>query len=167
MFLSFRRKKKVSTLSTGETAVVEGKVRAVQQLSLPGPGTKCVYYELLVETYKKGERGGGRPLWFIERSERRCTGFFVNDGTGEVYVDCSAEKVTMNGGYELVGMLDNKGRKRFSSRIVREGDTVRLRGAVTESSEKISKGFLSIVPDRKGRLEMNAKPTAIEPVSKK
>jgi hypothetical protein len=167
MFLSFRRKKKVSALCTGETAVVEGKVRAVQQLSLPGPGTKCVYYELLVETYKKGERGGGRPLWFPERSERRCTGFYINDGTGEVYVDCSAEKVIMNGGYEIVGMLDSKGRKRFSSRIVREGDTVRLRGAVTESSGRISKEILSIIPDRKGRIEMNAKPTAVEPDAKK
>jgi hypothetical protein len=166
MFLSFRKKTKVASLCKDDTAVVEGKVRATQQLSLPGPGTKCVFYELLVETYKKGERGGGRPLWFPERSERRCTGFYVGDDTGEVYVECSAEKLILNGGYEVSGLLDSKGRKRFSARLIREGDTVRLRGVVTESSGRISKGILSITPDHKGRIELIAKPTAGKPDGK-
>jgi hypothetical protein len=158
MFLSFRKKTDVSSLKKGETSVIEGAVRAAREMVLPADGLKCVFYELMTEVYKKGERGTGRPLWFPEKLERKTGGFFVCDSTGEVYVDCPAENMMIKGGYRTAGFMDKKGRRRFNARLIREGDIVRVRGIVADPSAAGSPDALSLLPNRKGRMEIIAKP---------
>ena len=159
MFLSFRKKTPISQIAKGSTVVVEGAVRAAREMTLPGNGTKCVYYEMLVEVYKKGARGNGRPLWFPEKLDRKLSGFFVNDGTGEVYVDVPADQILLQGGFTTGGPIDAKGKRRFSARVIREGDVVRLRGAAVEPTAAAPGGMTMIECDKKGRLEISAKPT--------
>lgn len=163
MFLSFRKKTKISEINNGSTVVIEGTVRPAREMTLPNEGSKCVYFEMLTEVYKKGERGMGRPLWFIEKLDRKCSGFYVSDGTGEVFVEGPPESITLTGGFEAGGMLDKKGKRRFSARLIREGDTVRLRGKAAAPSAAVPKGVVVIEPDKKGRLEMIAKPKASVP----
>ncbi len=159
MFLSLRRKTKISDITKGNTVVVEGTVRASREMALPGEGTKCVYYEMLVETYRKGARGNGRPLWFPEKLDRKLSGFFVNDGSGEIFVEVPAEQVLLQGGFQTGGTLDKKGRRRFSARVIREGDMVRLRGSAKASTASVPGDVVVIESDKKGRLEIIAKPS--------
>jgi len=158
MFPAFLRKTEISKISEGSTVIVEGTVRADREMALPGEGTKCVYYELLVEVYKKGARGMGRPLWFPEKLDRKLSGFFVSDGTGEIFVDVPAEQVILQGGFQTGGKLDKKGRRRFSARMIREGDRVRLRGTVASGVAGVPDGMMMLEPDRKGRLKITAGP---------
>ena len=164
MFLSLRKRTKISSVQMGDTVTVEGIVRAVQESTLPGDGTPCVYYELMTEVYKKGERGTGRPLWFPEKMERKCNGFLLGDGSGEIFVECLAEQVRMNGGRSTKGILDKKGRRRFSARLIREGDKLRVRGIAGSPSASNSPNTLCLGPDKKGRMEMTAFPgSAVDP----
>lgn len=158
MFLSFRKKTDISSLKQGETSVVEGEVRAAREMLLPAEGLKCVFYELMTEVYKKGERGAGRPLWFPEKLERKSLGFFVRDSTGEVFVDCPAENMIVKGGYRTAGLMDKKGRRRFNARLIREGDVVRMRGIVSTPSGGGNPDAPSLLPNRKGRMEIIVKP---------
>ena len=154
MFLSLRRRTKISSVHPGDTVTIVGTVRADRESTLPGDGTPCVYYELMTEVYRKGDRGSGRPLWFPEKMERKCNGFFLCDGTGEIFVECPADQVRMSGGHSTAGLLDKKGRRRFSARSILEGDKVRVRGIAAPPSASNGPETLCLGPDKKGKMEM-------------
>ena len=158
MFLSLRKRTKISSIHTGDIVTIEGTVRPDRVSTLPGDGTPCVYYELMTEVYKKGERGSGRPLWFPETMERKGNGFFLSDDTGEIFVDCRAEQIRMAGGHRTAGKMGKKGHRRFSARLIREGDKVRVRGIAGPSAASIGSPPLSLGPDKKGRMEMSVSP---------
>ena len=158
MFLSLRKRTKISSIHPGDTVTIEGTVRSDRESTLPGDGTPCVYYEIMTEVYKKGERGSGRPLWFPENMERKGNGFFLGDDTGEIFVDCPAEQIRMNGGYSTAGKMGKKGHRRFSARLIREGDKVLVRGIAGPPTASQGTATLSLGPDKKGRMEMSVTP---------
>ena len=136
MFLKWRRKTPVSRLTEGRKAVVKGEVVAADTVALPITGTRCVFYDLVVEVYKKGPRGRGRPLWMPLNAERRCTGFFVDDGDGRVWVEANPDAIIITNGYHEAGEVPRHEFRRFSAWMLTEKSKVIVRGVVSKSGKR-------------------------------
>ena len=154
MFLRFKRCTRIGELKAGADAVVEGTVKARESLNLPGPGTKCVYYDQLVETYGRGARGGGRPFWQPQSAEQKLVGFYVEDATGRVWVDVAAAAVALSGAPTETGQFGAKAKKRFTARLLKDGFVVKIHAAVDEPRGKEPRGTLALRPRADGRLEV-------------
>ncbi len=154
MFSLFRKKTPTSELQVGAEVVVEGEVVAQNELSLSGTGTKCVYYEKLNESFEVGARGRGRKMWVPKNLERRCAGFYLDDGSGRVWVRNDTDGVEVVGGKQESGVVGKKGRTRFTAQLVQNGDRVRLQGAVDEPKGADPAGGLVIKPNKKGFLKI-------------
>ncbi len=154
MFLRFRRKTRISDLREGVDAVIEGRVVASKELTVPVSGTTCVFYEMSTESYRTGSRGRGRPMWLPEKFETKCPGFFVEDPSGRAWVTGVAERLTAGGLRKEAGMVGKKGRRRYMAWTLQQGDVVRVRGTASRPQKGEPPDVLVIGPDGKGRLEI-------------
>jgi hypothetical protein len=153
MFLRFKRSTRIGALKAGAEAVIEGTIKAKALLNLPGPGTQCVFYDQLVESFGRGERGGGRPFWQPVSAEQKLAGFFVEDDSGKVWVEVDATKIDLSGAPAESGQF-GKGKKRYMARLLCDGWVVKIHGAVDEPHGKEPAGTLVLRPRSKGRLEV-------------
>lgn len=154
MFLRFRRKTRVVDLEKGRDATVKGTIVAEKELKVPHEGTRCIFYDMLSESYGVGARGRGRPMWLPQKAERKCVGFFVDDGSGRVWVRADDESVNASGGTAAAGLVGKKGRQRYSVRMIKDGDLVRVRGRVSTPKGTDPRDTLVLAPGRKGRLDI-------------
>jgi hypothetical protein len=154
MFLWLRRSTRIADLIKDAETVVRGKVVARGEVRLPHVGGTCVFYDLLTESFGVGSRGKGRPMWLPQRGERKCTDFFVDDGTGQVLVAADDESLDVSGGSTSAGPVGKKGKQRFTMRYIREGDTVKVRGLVSAPRGGEPGDRLVIRPGRKDVIEL-------------
>ena len=97
---------------------------------VPGTQIKCVYYYQHVDTWERGARGRGRKMWIPVNAAQKAEGFFLDDGTGRVWVAADDPRLAVTGGAEEMGPLGKKGKQRFIARLVRDGDVIRVLGIV-------------------------------------
>jgi hypothetical protein len=154
MFLSWRKKTKISEIKEGQDAVVQGRVVAVREISATGSGTKCVYFSAMLELFTTGTRGRGRKMWIPQSAEERCSGFFVDDGSAKIWVTEQANALQVQGGAEETGSIGKKGNQRFFVRTIRSGDTVRIRGIASKPKGSEPAKTFVLRPGKKGRLEV-------------
>lgn len=154
MFLRFAKRTKVDQLRRGQSAVVEGTVGASSLLKLPRSETKCVFYDVLNESFRRGERGAGRKLWLPKSVEQKLTLFSIEDETGKVWVSAEGEEVELSGAPVEAGLIGNKGNARFTARFVKPGFVVRARGLIDEPRRGEPKTGLVLRSGAKGRLEL-------------
>ena len=77
---------------------VRGEVRPDETLEAPVSRDECVAYEYETEEY----RGGGRSAsWRVVDERTEATGFYVDDGTGRIYVDPGTSECDDHGNAEL------------------------------------------------------------------
>ncbi|MDD5306377.1 MAG: hypothetical protein PHU25_03570 [Deltaproteobacteria bacterium] len=151
MFLRFARKTMVRDLREGGELVVEGKVAVERPLTLPGSATKCVYYDILNEAFETGARGRGRKMWVPKHAEQKITGFFVDDGTGRVWVAAETATADVRGGKTELGVIGKKGNARYVARLVQEGFVVRVKG-LADKARAAEPGEIVLRPGAKGRI---------------
>jgi hypothetical protein len=132
MFLWLQRSTKVEALREGEERVVEGRVVPRHEIGVPGTQLKCVYYFQHVDKWDRGDRGRGRKAWYPVNAEEKAEGFFLDDGTGRVWVAADDPRRAVTGGAEESGPLGKKGKQRFIARLIRDGDVIRVRGVVNK-----------------------------------
>jgi hypothetical protein len=154
MFLRFRRRTAISDLAEGCEAVIEGKVTAKTPLKVPHAGVPCVFFDVFMESYGVGARGRGRPLWLPVRAEVKCSGFFVEDETGKVWVAGDERSYSVSGCRQKAGIIGKSGRQRYVAKYFQEGDVVRIRGAISKPVKGQPPDVLVMAPGRKGRLEI-------------
>jgi len=150
----FRRRTRVADLEVGREQVVRGRVVAGKEMSAPGSGTKCAFCETLLESFEVGARGRGRRMWLPKGMERRCDGFFVDDGSGRVWVRGDVGAIALRGGAQESGLMGKKGRQRYTGRLIRSGDVVEVRGVVSRPKGGEPGEALALAPGRKGRLDI-------------
>lgn len=132
MFSLFRRKTRISELAPGAEVTVEGRVSVPEPIAVPGAGLRCACFFVLNEAWQQGARGRGRKMWVPTGAQNRCGGFFVDDGSGRVWIaPCEGAALDLAGGAEHAGALGKKGTGRYLARVVGEGATVRVRGEVS------------------------------------
>lgn len=158
MFDFLRKCTRIADLKSGQNAVIRGKVECPKALFLSETKMNCVYYDILIETYKKGARGRGRPLWFPEGARRDSVGFFVVDDTGKVWIEDTTDNLVVIGGYTVGGRLDRKGKTRYSARLIREGDDVKVAGISAGEVPGDTNSRLTIHPNKKGLLKIRVRP---------
>jgi hypothetical protein len=152
MFLRFRKTTKIAELEEGSVAVIEGKVVSDKEIALPGGGAKCVYYEMSSESYRTGARGRGRPMWLPDKFEAKCSGFFVDDGTGRAWVGKDVDGFTVTSSRNEMGQIGK--RRRYSAYLIKNGDVVRVRGSTSRKVKRAPADVMAIVPSAKGVLEI-------------
>jgi len=162
MFLRFRKKTKISELVEGTLAVVEGKVVAKDLLMAPGSKTKCVHYEVMIETFGTGSRARGRAMWIPEKFDQRFTGFFVEDESGKVWVADDIEELIVDGARQEAGIIGKSGRERYMGRVVCEGDQVRVRGMVAKGRKSDPADVPVLRANEKGKAEVLVKKHALD-----
>ncbi len=150
-FFRFRRTNQVASLKPGDVAIIEGVISPKTELSLPHTQDKCVFYSRTVEAFKISERAG-RKLWLAEHYERQASGFFVDDGTGRVYVPAQPSVTEFSGGHTVIGNIDRSGEKRFFANVIRGGDRIRIHGTLDTPSGKEPKDTLVLRPAPTGIL---------------
>jgi hypothetical protein len=158
MFLRFARKTKVGELREGGEVVVEGKVAVDRTLTVPASATKCVYYDILNESFETGSRGRGRKMWVPKHAEQKITGFFVDDGTGRVWVAVDNSTADVRGGRTELGVIGKKGNARYIARIVQEGFVVRVKG-LADKARAAEPGGVVLRPCAKGKVIVLVKRT--------
>ena len=149
--LRIGKKTPIADLVVGEMKTLKGVVQSRQRLTVPPSGTDCVYYYLLQEVYKTGDRGRGRPLWFVEKREAKCAEFALSDGTGTIVVRSRGEDVKISGTHEEMGNVKNNRKRRYSAQLIIPGDEIIVRGQVA-STEK--KDELVVTPPPNGLLKI-------------
>jgi len=154
MFLSLKKRTPIADLAEGEERVIEGKVAAKRDLTVPGTKLKCVWYYVLSESFEVGARGRGRRMWVPKNLQVKSDGFFIEDESGSVWVDAGCEGAEVSGGYEESGPIGKKGRQRYLARVIRVGDVVRVKGAASRSTGAEPGDTLVMRPGRKGKLEI-------------
>ncbi len=154
MFLSLRRKTRISDLKPGKVVVIEGEILSNNELSLPGTGTRCVYFDMVTEVYKKGPRGKGRPLWLPLKADRRCAGFMVGEGNEEVWICDDVQAIIVNNGVHEAGQPPKKEFRRYSACMLQKGNRVKIRGLVDEPRQGEPSGVLVIRPTRRDIIEI-------------
>jgi len=130
MFLWLKRKTKIEALREGDERIVEGRVVPKREIGVPGTQLKCVYYYQHVDKWDRGARGKGRKMWIPVNAEQKAEGFFIDDGTGRVWVAADDPRIDVSGGAEEMGPLGKRGKQRFIARLIRNGDVIRVRGVV-------------------------------------
>jgi hypothetical protein len=154
LFLSLRRATRVADLQEGEERIVEGRVVGRRELTVPGTQLKCVWFYQLSESFEVGARGRGRKMWVPKNVQQKSEGFFIDDGTGRVWVAANEDGTEVSGGVEEAGMLGKKGKARYIARMIRGGDVVRVRGMVCGPKGAEPGDVQVLRPGRKGRLEI-------------
>ena len=154
MFLGLRRATKIADLAEGEERIVDGRVVGRRELTVPGTKLKCVWFYQLSESFEVGARGRGRKMWVPKNAQQKSEGFFVDDGTGQVWIAANEEGTEVSGGVEEAGMLGKKGKSRYIARMIRGGDTVRVRGLVCKAKGAEPGDSLVLRPGKKGKLEI-------------
>jgi len=86
LFLGLRRATKIADLAEGEERIVDGRVVGRRELTVPGTKLKCVWFYQLSESFEVGARGRGRKMWVPKNAQQKSEGFFVDDGTGQVWI---------------------------------------------------------------------------------
>ncbi|HUT76944.1 MAG TPA: hypothetical protein VM285_04620 [Polyangia bacterium] len=153
MFSLFTKKRKVSDLQLDAEVTVEGRVAAPESVSVPGAGIRCACYFVLNEAWQHGTRGRGRKMWVPTGAHNKCGGFFLDDGTGRVWVAaCEGNELDLAGGTGQVGELGKKGTGRYLARIVADGARVRVRGVVSRPKASEPGEGLVIRPGGKRRV---------------
>ena len=154
MFLKLKRRTDVGNLAQGDDRVVEGKVVAAREMTVPGTSTKCVFYFHLTEAWQHGPRGRGRKMWVPQNVRQKCEGFYLEDGTGRVWIAGDGETMDVQGGAEESGPIGKKGKGRYLARMIRVGDVVRVRGIVDNPRGAEPGDVLVMRPTKKGVLQI-------------
>jgi hypothetical protein len=131
VFLRFRRSTPIADTVVGTLAVVTGVVEAETELYLLETRVPCAYYEAVYESYRRGVRGRGRPLWLPDRFARKCAGLIIRDRSGVIRVAADADHLVLHGGHRHSERLGRAGRRRVVAHFLRSGDRVKLRGVVS------------------------------------
>jgi hypothetical protein len=153
MFSLFTRKTRVGDLQAGAEATVEGRVSVPEPIAVPGAGLRCACFFVLNEAWQQGARGRGRKMWVPTGAQNKCGGFFLDDGTGRVWIAaCEGAEFDLAGGEERSGELGKKGAGRYSARIVADGARVRVHGAVSRPKGAEPAAGLVIRPGGKRRV---------------
>jgi hypothetical protein len=132
---------------------VEGRVSAPEPITVPGAGVRCACFFVLNEAWQQGARGRGRKMWVPTGAQNKCGGFFLDDGTGRVWIAaCEGNELDLAGGTERSGELGRKGTGRYSARLVGDGALVRVRGAVSRPKASEPGDGLVLRPGGKRRV---------------
>ena len=161
MFLRFKKKTPISRLSEGVEAVVKGQVVGENKLTLSGSQTRCVYYDKISESFEHGPRGRGRRMWVPKNMEMRCSGFFIEDASGRVWVDGNTEGFDVQGGIQESGTLGKGHRKRYMAQMIRSGDKVIIGGLVSKPKASEPADLLVLRPNAKGLLKIIVRATVM------
>jgi hypothetical protein len=154
MFMSLRKRTRIDDLADGKLVVVEGRVVARSELNIMGSDEKGVYFDRMNESFEKGQRGAGRRMWVPKNMERKSAGFFIDDGSGSVWIADDVDATVVSGGKQIGGVVGKKGRARFSAQVIQEGNNVRVRGVVSRAKGAEPSDGLVIRANAKGRLEI-------------
>ncbi len=141
LFFRFRKTTAISGLAAGQAAIVEGRVVAKTQLSMPHTREHGVFFAVTESSFRLADRGG-RKLWLVDAFEQEQVGFWVEDGTGRVWVPSQPRALTVRGAPLLQGELSRS--RRWSGQLIREGDRVRLHGVPQTPSGKEPKDCLAL-----------------------
>ncbi len=153
MFSLFRKKSRICDLEVGAEVTVEGRVSVPEPITVPGGGIRCACFFVLNEAWQHGARGRGRKMWVPVGAQVKCGGFFLDDGTGRVWIAaCEGAELDLVGGAEQSGELGKKGKGRYLARLVGDGALVRVRGEVARPKASEPGDGLVIRPGGKRRV---------------
>ncbi len=119
----------------GHSVIVAGTVTARSEVTFTPSGDKAVWFSATYESQGRGDRGS-RNLWMFDHLDRQQSGFFIDDGTGRLYVPVQPTQLDIRGGHHLHGEIGRTGKDRYSAYLLREGDSLRLHGVVDKPSGK-------------------------------
>ena len=151
LFFRFRKTSPISSLEPGTVVIIEGTVVPKTELSLRGTGDKCVFYALTQESFRLSERGG-RKLWLVDQYEQQASGFYLDDGTGKLYIPIQPVVMDMRGGHVVTADIGGAGQKRIYARIVRGKDRLRLHGTIDKPYGKEPSDSLVLRPAPDGKI---------------
>ncbi len=154
MFLRFRSRTKIEKVTKSSDVVIEGRVIAKDTISVSGTSVRCVYYDKMKESYQRPMRGAGRKMWIPQGVEQRCAGFYIDDGTGRVWIPEKTDGLLVREGVTTRGLEGKKGIRRYVAQLLREGDIIRARGAVDTPRGSEPAVNFSLRAGKKGRLEI-------------
>ncbi len=154
MFIRFRKSIQIANLNLGLKSIVQGSVVAFDPILLPQSKVKCIYYDTLIESYKTGPRGRGRPMWFVDRIDLCSCKFVVEDDSGSILINCPSKNLTVSNAHHEVGTLGNHGLQRYKTNYIQVGDKVRVQGIISKGIDHQDKEVQTIVPDKKQRLHI-------------
>lgn len=164
MFLRFRPRTKIENLTEDSEPVIEGQVISKETITVSGTKIRCVYYDKLKESYQKPVRGAGRKMWIPQGVEQRCAGFYVDDGTGRVWVPEKTDGLLVREGITTRGAEGKKGTRRYVAQLLRHGDTVRVKGAAQAPRGAEPDVKFSLRAGKKGKLEILVRKRSNTPV---
>jgi len=154
LLLRMKKRTRVSDAAEGDVVVLEGKVAEGKAMTVPGTSVKCVAYWLLTEAWQHGARGRGRKMWVPSNQAMRTEGFYLDDGTGTIWVGGTEEALELIGGREEAGPMGKKGKARYFCRTIARGDTVRVQGTLDRPRGSEPGDSLVVRPGPKGILRV-------------
>ncbi|MBT9559222.1 MAG: hypothetical protein IV100_24525 [Myxococcales bacterium] len=119
----------------GSSVIVSGTVSARTEVTFGPSGDKAIWYSATYESQGRGDRGS-RNLWMFDHLDRQQGGFFIDDGTGRIYVPVQPTQMDIRGGHHVYGEIGRTGKERYSTYLLRDGDSLRLHGVVDKPSGK-------------------------------
>lgn len=156
LLLKLKKRTDVSALEDGAQVVVEGRISAPREMTVPGTQIRCLAYWLLTEAWQHGARGRGRKMWVPSNQQLRTEGFYLDDGTGKVWI-CGLEAengLDLIGGVASSGPMGKKGKARYMCRTISTGDLVRVQGSVGHPKGSEPGETLVVRPGAKGLMKV-------------
>lgn len=145
----------ISDLAADTQVVVEGRIVACDQVMVAGDGSRCVYLDLMRETWRKGVLGRGRPAWWLESWERTATGFQLEDASGNAWIDVDVDRLDVRRPRRVVWHEDSSNR-RCVGRMLKLGEAVHVRGVAYRRPPEDGGGIGIRAPDE-GLLQIRAR----------
>jgi hypothetical protein len=149
--------KKTDELQEGARCSVTGVVACDKQITVPGTQHKCAFYWVLTEVWDHGARGRGRKMWIPEKAEQGCAEFWIEDDKGKVLVENKPVETELKGGWSETGLIGKKGKHRYTARLIKPGDTVKVTGVVTPLKRGKAEISFSLAPSEKRALVLKVK----------
>ncbi|MBN2718682.1 MAG: hypothetical protein JXX14_22745 [Deltaproteobacteria bacterium] len=150
MLFRFAKSTKITSLTQDAVQTVTGKVVVPKATRIPGTEIQCACYWMMTEHWTQPARKKGRKMWMPQDARQGCSGFFVEDDTGKVWVSDNGDAMDIRNGWEDRGILGKKGTQRFVSRSIKNGDIVKIRGTVKKTKGAEPADCLALRPDDKG-----------------
>jgi hypothetical protein len=152
MFFNFIPSKKISDVAAGSKAVIKGRVVIDKEVALPGTHISCAAFWMLKEEWKRPLRGKGRKMWTPVDVTQGCPGFYIEDESGKIWVEHNDNALDLRTGRDEMGQLGKKETSRFTARVIKNGDVVKIRGTATAPKAREPEGSLVLRPDSKGSI---------------
>jgi len=157
MFGLFARVRKIADLKADSEVIVQGKLVADKLTTVPGTDIRCAFFWMMTEIWDRITPGRGRKMWIPQESRQGTSGFYLDDGTGRVWISAEPLKTELRGGWSDGGPVGKKGTARYLARTLKEGDTVRATGTVTGAKSHEPGTVMVLRPGKKGWIILDQK----------